>query len=177
MRLWFNQLFYTFLMRLLMHRQHGPFQRPSSATSKPSDPGLNVSASPQSSAAEADACLSHERGRDQHVLLEKTEAERDEPQAKDRDCHSRDCFPSSHVGGDGDGDGQRQRGVRELQGDNDGGMMESTGDSTSVWSSLDLDMNCGHSEKGESCAYTRWCKYFLNEKLLAYLPFFPTVNL
>ncbi|XP_030247486.1 IQ domain-containing protein C isoform X2 [Sparus aurata] len=30
----------------------------------------------------------------------------------------------------------------------DGGVMESTGDSTPVWSSLELDMNYGHSNKG-----------------------------
>lgn len=92
--------------------------------------------------------MSHERGRDQHILLEKIEAERDDSQAKDQARPSNVCFPSSHVGGDREG--KRQRDVREQQGDYDEGLMESTGDSTSVWSSVDLDVNYSHSQKGEN---------------------------
>ncbi|XP_026195882.1 IQ domain-containing protein C [Anabas testudineus] len=111
---------------------HGPFPRPSSSTK---EPGLNVS-SPSAGAA---TCLSNERVRDQHILLQRIEAERDNSQAKDHDHPSRVCFSSSHVGGDGEEERQR---------DVSGGLMESTGDSTSVWSSLDMDMNYGHSHKG-----------------------------
>ncbi|XP_035797735.1 IQ domain-containing protein C isoform X2 [Amphiprion ocellaris] len=80
---------------------------------QPSDPGLDVSARPQYPAS-----LLQER--DHCVLPEKTEAERDD-------------LPSSPVGGDGEW--QRQSSV----GNKDGGVMESTGESSTIWSSLELD--------------------------------------
>ncbi|XP_022606623.1 IQ domain-containing protein C [Seriola dumerili] len=122
----------------------GPFLRPSSAASKTSDPGLDVSASPQSPAAAA--ALRQERGGDHDLFPQKIAAERDDSETKGQDRHPRDCFPSSHTGGDGVG--QRQRGVRDQEGDKDGGIMESTGDSTTVWSSLELDVNYSHSHQG-----------------------------
>uniref|UniRef100_A0AAQ5X867 Uncharacterized protein n=1 Tax=Amphiprion ocellaris TaxID=80972 RepID=A0AAQ5X867_AMPOC len=87
---------------------------------QPSDPGLDVSARPQYPAS-----LLQER--DHCVLPEKTEAERDD-------------LPSSPVGGDGEW--QRQSSV----GNKDGGVMESTGESSTIWSSLELD-----TYKGRSC--------------------------
>ncbi len=141
MRVWFNQPLGIYLALLLMHHQDGPFLRPSSPARKPSDPGLD----PQSPAAAAAPPLSEERG-DHLVLLEKIEAERDDSQTKGGASLSRH-FPSSNVRGDGEG--RRESTV----GDTDGGVMESTGDSTTVWSSLELDMNYGHSHKGESYAH------------------------
>lgn len=128
---------------MLIDCQHGPFPRPSNSTSE-AEPKL------QSSLAGAATCVSNESGRDQHILLERIEAERDESQAKDEHRSPDVCFPSSHVVGDGKS--KRLRNVKEQQEDHDGGLMESTGDSTSVWSSVDQDMNYCHSEKGESCA-------------------------
>nr|XP_020446561.1 IQ domain-containing protein C-like [Monopterus albus] len=122
---------------------HGPLL----GTSNPSDPGLDVGDSTQSPAAAPPAAaappLSQETER--HVLLEKIEAERDDSQTKGQACPSRDCFPSSYVGGDGEG--QIQKGFRNEEGETDGGMTGST-TSTSIWSSLDLDMSYGHSHKG-----------------------------
>lgn len=72
-------------------------------------------------------------------MLEKMEAERDESQTKVQN--------RSHAGSDGDG--QRDCGVGK-QGENEGGMIGITGDSTSVWSSMDLEIN--HTHKGINCA-------------------------
>lgn len=143
----FKQLLGTSLMLLLMHRQDGPFLRPSN---KPSDPGLGVCAGPQSpysSSSSPSAPWPEERG-DPPVLLEKTEAERDDPHTtKGRASLSKDCFTSRNVRGDG----ERQRENSVV--DKDGDVMESTGDSTTVWSSLELDMNCGRSHKSETCTH------------------------
>ncbi|XP_044023694.1 IQ domain-containing protein C [Siniperca chuatsi] len=113
----------------------GPFLRPSSSASKPSNPGLDVCASPQNLSTSP---LSEERG-DHRVLLE---AERDDSQTNRRASLSKDYFPSSNVREDGEG--QKE----STMGDKDGAVMESTGDSTTVWSSLELDMNYSHSHKG-----------------------------
>ncbi|XP_028995545.1 IQ domain-containing protein C [Betta splendens] len=121
---------------------HGPFLRVSSSTSSPSEPGLHVSVT-QNSSGGTDTCLPQEREGDRGVLLQRIEAERDEPQTGDHDCDSRAGCSNNSVE-----DAQRQRGLREQQDDNDGGAMESVADSTSVWSSLNLDMNCSHSQKG-----------------------------
>lgn len=113
----------------------GPFLQTSSSASKPSNPGLDACASPQSLSSSAVAPLSEERG--DCVLLE---AERDDSQTKGQASLFEDSFPSSNVRGDG----QKE----SIVGDKDGGLMESTGDSTTVWSSLELDMNYGHTQKG-----------------------------
>ncbi|KAM8737168.1 IQ domain-containing protein C [Acanthopagrus schlegelii] len=110
----------------------GPFPRPSS-TAK----GLDICASPQSTSA---AGVSSGERRDHPALSEKIEAERDDPQVRDQTSHSKDCFPSSNDKGD--------REKENTMVYKDGGVMESTGDSTPVWSSLELDMNYGHSNKG-----------------------------
>lgn len=125
-------------MLLLMHHQDGSFLRPSSSASKCSDPGLDASASSQIPAAAALALLSEERGEDHHLLPQKIEAERDDSQSKSPASLSRDCFPSSPCREDREG--QKVGTVRA---------MESTGDSTTIWSSLELDMNYSHSHKGE----------------------------
>ncbi|KAK1893408.1 Constitutive coactivator of PPAR-gamma-like protein 2 [Dissostichus eleginoides] len=72
---------------------------------------------------------------DHHVLLEKIEAERDDSQTKRQASRSEDCSLSSNVREDGEG----QKGSTEGEKD---------GDSTTVWSSLELDNNEGHSHKG-----------------------------
>lgn len=121
-----------------MHHQDGPFLRPKSSASKPSDPGLGISASSQSPAGDP---LSEGRGGDHRLLLQKIEAERDDSQTEKRTCLSRNCSSSSPVRGTGE-----EQQVSTVRG------MESTGDSTSIWSSLDLD---GHSHKGESFAQSK----------------------
>lgn len=125
-------------MLLLLHPQDSPFLRPCSSASKPSNAGLDVCASPQSPSAAAAAAVSDERG-NHCVLQEKIEAERDDSQTKGQAPLSKDYFHSSSVRGDGEG--QKESTV----GDKDG-------DSTTVWSSLELDMSYGQSHKGESCA-------------------------
>ncbi|KAI3367647.1 hypothetical protein L3Q82_026488, partial [Scortum barcoo] len=96
--------------------------------------------SPSTSSSAAAAALSEDRG-DHSGLPEKIEAERDDSQAKGGASLSRH-FPNSGVRGDGEGL------TESPVGDKDGGLMESTGDSTTAWSSLELDMNCGHTHKG-----------------------------
>ncbi|XP_032356615.1 IQ domain-containing protein C [Etheostoma spectabile] len=109
----------------------GPFLRASSSASKGSNPGLDVCASPLRPSS---ASVSEERG-GHRVLLEKIEAERDDSQSKGQASISNYYFHSSNVRGDEEG--QKESTV----GENDG-------DSTTVWSSLELDMNYGHSHKG-----------------------------
>ncbi|XP_035530200.1 IQ domain-containing protein C [Morone saxatilis] len=113
----------------------GPCLRPCRSESKPSNPGLDVCDSPIGPAA-----ASEERG-GHRAPLEKTEAERDDSQAEGRASSSKDSFPSSNVRGDAEGHKGNSVGAK------DGGVMESTGDTT-VWSSLELDMSYGHSHKG-----------------------------
>ncbi|GAA6213448.1 IQ domain-containing protein C [Lates japonicus] len=122
----------------------GPLLRPSSAASKSSDPGPDVSAGPQSPAAAAAAPLPQER--DHGLLPQRIEAERDGSETQGQAHLSGDSFPSSQARGDEED--QRQRGMRDQEGDKDGGVMESTGDSTPVWSSLELDVNYSHSHHG-----------------------------
>ncbi|XP_061599266.1 IQ domain-containing protein C [Cololabis saira] len=103
----------------------GPRLRPGICSRETSGPGLHVSA------AQSSIYLIEERG-EQSSLIEREEAERDK---------SPECLPSSSVRGDGKG--QRQ----DSAGRTDGGMMESTGRSSSIWSSLELDMS-SHPHKG-----------------------------
>ncbi|KAI9528878.1 hypothetical protein NQZ68_017478 [Dissostichus eleginoides] len=117
-----------------------PFLRHRSSSRKSSTPGLHVCVSPQSlsllssSSSTSSAPLPKEKG-DHHVLLEKIEAERDDSQTKRQASPSEDCSLSSNVREDGEG----QKGSTEGEKD---------GDSTTVWSSLELDNNEGHSHKG-----------------------------
>lgn len=102
---------------------------PSSPATKPLDPETDVSATPQIPAPSPE-------NRDHHcALLEKTEAERDDSQT---------CLPSSSSIR-GEGEGQRQSGV-----------VESTAGSSSVWSSVELDMNYTQSHKGILKLHTKW---------------------
>lgn len=121
-----------------MHHQNGLFPRPSS-TAK----GVDICASPQIPSATE---VSSVERRDHPALSEKIEAERDDSQIRDQTSFSNDCFPSSNDKGD------REKESTMVY--KDGGVMESTGDSTPVWSSLELDMNYGHSNKGESRPHT-----------------------
>ncbi|AWP16397.1 putative IQ domain-containing protein C [Scophthalmus maximus] len=117
----------------------GLFLRPSSDASRPLDPGLDVRTSPQSPAA----ALSQERGGDRALLLQKSEAQRDDSGTKGQARLSTDRLPSSHAGGGGVGLGQRDQG-----GDKEGRATGSSGDSTSLWSSLEQDENFSRSHRG-----------------------------
>ncbi|KAG7224157.1 hypothetical protein INR49_019892 [Caranx melampygus] len=130
---------------MLTHQQDGPFPRPSSAARRPLDPGLDVSVSLQSPAVSA-AASRQERERDHVLSLQRIEPERDDSETQCQLRLFKDCFPSSHAGGGGLG--QRQSDVRDQEGDKDGEVMESTGDSTTVWSSVELDVNYTHSHQG-----------------------------
>ncbi|XP_070835007.1 IQ domain-containing protein C [Chaetodon trifascialis] len=109
----------------------GPFLQSNSSHSNPSHPGLDLHASPQSPSA-ATAPSSEER-EDLHVLPEKIEAERDNSQAKGEASLSEDYVTRSNVRQDTEG--QRESTVWAK----DGEVTESTGDCTTVWSSLELD--------------------------------------
>lgn len=120
---------------------------PSSDVSKPTDSGVDVSTSPQSSAAWAAASLSPKTGGDPALLLlQKTVPERDDSQSRDLACHSQDCFHNNHV--EVSELDLRRRGQ---EGDKDVTDVESTGNSTSNWGSLDLDVNNICSHPGEGC--------------------------
>ena len=121
-----------------MHHQDGLFPRPSSAAKV-----VDLCASPQIPSATG---ASPEEKRDHPALSEKIEAERDDPQIRDQTSFSNDCFPSSNDKGD------REKESTMVY--KDGEAMESTGDSTPAWSSLELDMNYGHSNKGEHRPHT-----------------------
>lgn len=142
MRVWCNSSLCTVLMLFLIHHQDRLFLRPSNSASKPPHPVLDVCASPQSPSA---ATTPSTKERDYRDLLEKTEAERDDSQPREQASLHTDYVPSSNVRRDEEGQEE------STDGDKDGGLMESTGDTT-VWSSLELDMNCGHSHRGENCA-------------------------
>ena len=132
---WFNQLVYAFLK--FFHHQDGLFLRPIIPASKPSGSRLDICASPQSPSGKAP---SSEKG-DLHALLQKTKAERDDSQTKLASTLTKDCLPGFSVTRDDEG-------WKESPAVNKDGVMESTGDSTTLWSSLEPDMNCGHSRKG-----------------------------
>nr|XP_020498377.1 IQ domain-containing protein C isoform X1 [Labrus bergylta] len=117
----------------------GPFLRLCEAASRPSNPGPNTCDSLQRLSSSSSSPLSEDG--DHHVLLEKIEAERDGSQTKGHASITKDSIPSSTVRGNEEG--QRQT----IDRDKDGGVMENTGDSTTVWSSLELDTNYGDSQK------------------------------
>lgn len=111
---------------LITHQQDGPFASSSSSTFKASDPVQDVGGD-----------TSEGQQRDSRVLLERTDADRDEPQPKSQASPLRDCATSCKDAGDAQGLKEKDR--RRL---------DSTGDSTTAWSSLELDMNFGPAAKG-----------------------------
>lgn len=121
-----------------MHTQDGPFLQPSSSASKPSKSGLDVCASPQRPSERAPSSGEGEH----YARFGKTEAERDDLQTKVQSSLSKDYLLGCSV--TGDVKGQKE----STMVDKDGGMMESTGDSTTIWSSLEQDMNNGYTHKG-----------------------------
>lgn len=75
--------------------------------------------------------------RDCCVQLEKKDADQDEPPPESRASPLRDCGTSCEDAGDA-------QGFKE-----DGGrILDSTGDATTAWSSLELEMNFGSAAKG-----------------------------
>lgn len=76
--------------------------------------------------------------RDSRALLERTDADRDETQPESRASPLSDCVTRPKDAGDAQGLKERK----------DRRMRDRTGDSTTVWSSLELDMNFGPAAKG-----------------------------
>ncbi|XP_068436614.1 IQ domain-containing protein C [Clinocottus analis] len=115
----------------------GPLLRSSSSASKPSNARRDARASPQFPSSPAP--ISEERGA-HCVLLEKIDAERDDSQTKGQASLSQHCIQSSSV---------TDAGVLQKESTK----VERDGDSTTSWSSMELDMNYGHSHKAprESC--------------------------
>lgn len=124
-----------FLTFLPMHQQDGPFVSSIGSTCEPSDQKLEVCGNPP------ERELSSEK-RDHRVLPERTDAERDDPQTKTQPSPLRSCFPSCDVTGEAEGLNKNSAA------DKDGRTLESTGDSTTVWSSLEMDINFGPPAKG-----------------------------
>ncbi|XP_019940545.1 IQ domain-containing protein C [Paralichthys olivaceus] len=108
-----------------------PFLRPRSDASEGSDPGLDVCTCPLRSTA------APSQDREEDLLSQKIEAEKDESGTKGQAHLPSDC--------DGDVEGPGQR---EQEGDKHGEAGESIGDSTTLWSSLELDVNHSHCQQG-----------------------------
>ncbi|XP_051237317.1 IQ domain-containing protein C [Dicentrarchus labrax] len=122
----------------------GPCLRPSGSGSKPSNPGLDVCDSPISPAASSISISSstHIRGERRSSCSAGEDRSRERRfTGRTTGLPSKDSFPSNNVRGDAEGHKGNSVGAK------DGGVMESTGDTT-VWSSLELDMSYGHSHKG-----------------------------
>lgn len=79
---------------------------------------------------------SERQQRDCCVQVERTDADRDEPQSESQTSPLRDCGTRCEVPGD-------TQGLKE-----DGRMPESTEDATAKWGSLELDMDFGSAAKG-----------------------------
>lgn len=115
----------------LTHQQNGPVLRPSYSVYRPARSG----ASPSSERAS----LSGDR--DHRAQPQKTEAERDDSLTKVQPSLFKNYSPSCSVTGNAEGR------MESTVANKDGGLIESTGDSTTVWSSMELDMNYGQSAK------------------------------
>lgn len=126
----FSKYLVTCFMLLLMHQQNGPVLRPSYSVYRPARSG----ASPSERAS-----LSGDRDHCAHP--QKTEAERDDSLTKVQPPLSTNYSLSCSVTGNAEG----------RMANKDGGLIESTGDSTTVWSSVELDMNYGQSAKCLNC--------------------------
>lgn len=119
----------------LTHQQNGPVLRPSYSVYRPARSG----ASPSSERAS----LSGDR--DHRAQPQKTEAERDDSLTKVQPSLFKNYSPSCSVTGNAEGR------MESTVANKDGGLIESTGDSTTVWSSMELDMNYGQSAKCWNC--------------------------
>lgn len=117
-------------MLLLIHQQNDPVLRPSNSVYRPARSGASPSerASPSGD-------------RDHRAQPQKTEAERDDSLTKVQLPLSKNYSPSYSVTGHVEGQ------IESTVAKKDGGLIESTGDSTTVWSSVELDMNYGQSAK------------------------------
>ncbi|XP_041828086.1 IQ domain-containing protein C [Melanotaenia boesemani] len=107
----------------------GPCLHPGISSIQPSRPGLDVNVHLRSSS------ISEKTG-DLCVLLERKEAERDD---------SHDCVHSCSVSWDEEE--QKQSTVGNAEGE----VMESTGRSSTIWSSLELDMNSSSHKGRRKC--------------------------
>lgn len=108
-----------------MHPQDGPLIWTSNSASKPNKSGIDVCAILQSPSKRAPS--SEEK--DHRVLPQKMRAERDDSQTKVQSSLPDEFLPTCGNAGDA-------------------GIMQNTGVSDTVWSTMQLDMNCGHSQKG-----------------------------
>lgn len=118
----------TCFMFSLLHQQNGPVLRPSYSVYRPASPSQKASLSGD---------------RDLRAQPQKTEAERDDSLSKVQPSLSKNYSSSCSVTGHAEG--------RMESTNKDGGLIESTGDSTTVWSSVELDMNYGQSAKCLNC--------------------------
>lgn len=121
-----------------MHPQDGPLIRTSNSASKPTKSGIDVCAILQSPSKRAPS--SEEK--DHRVLPQKMKAERDDSQTK---VQSSLPDESLHTcGNTGDAKGWKENTVEHR----DEGIIQNTGVFDTVWSTIQLDMNCAHSQKG-----------------------------
>lgn len=108
--------------------------QPGVSSRKTSESGLHVGDT------QIPLCLSEERG-EPCVLLERKEVERD---------GSHQCLPRRSAAED--------EPEQKTVGDTDEGVMESTRRSSSIWGSLEMDVN-SYPDKGKHILLTTYCKY------------------
>lgn len=118
-----------------MRHQDGPLLPTSRAASKPPNSGravfnrLRIPSERAPSSAKADNCA------------RRTEAERDDSRTKVPPLPKNTNTTCSVTEGL---EGQKEIGLEYKN----GRLVDSAGDSTTMWSGLEPDMNCGHSQKG-----------------------------
>lgn len=122
----------AFLTRLFIRHQDGPIIKTNRAASKPPNSGPAVF---HPLRIPSERAASSAKGENR---AHRTEAERDGSRTKEPPQPTNTCKVTEGS------EGQKGIGL-EFQ---SGRMIDSVGDSTTVWSSLELDGNCGHSQKG-----------------------------
>lgn len=125
----------AFLTYFFMHHQDDLLIPTSRVVRKPPNSGRDVSASLRSPLERSPPTGSGDN------LAHRTEAERDDSRTKiplmPKETHTT-CSITEEL------EGQKETSVKYK----DGRLIDSAGDSTNVWSSLEQDMNYGHSQKG-----------------------------
>lgn len=121
----------AFLTRLFIRHQDGPIIKTNRDASKPPNSGPAVFHPLRIPSERAPSSAKGEN------RAHRTEAERDDSRTKEPPQPTNTCSVTGL-------EGQKETGLEFKY----GRMDDSAGDSTTVWSSLELDLNCGRSQKG-----------------------------
>lgn len=125
------------LTRLFIRHQDGPIIKTNRAASKPPNSGPAVSPPLRIPSERAPSSAKGEN------RAHRTEAERDDSRTKEPPQPTNTCSVTEGL------EGQKETGLEYK----DGRMIDSAGNSTTVWSSLELDVNCGRLQKGWSSGH------------------------